>query len=195
MILDRKIEIFGRPYTYTGSLSGGIYVSGPMSGKPDLNKDEFKDVSIWLAMTYDTHVINPHTLPKNEGLTPLGSGECTPLERACFLREDFQHLSQCNNIVLLPEWESSVGASCELSAALMVGLHPFTITEDGQLTYALKGLKFNLGDWSDIFWLVFGHVWATQEHRRIIGDRQNERAKNILDTAPKQREKAPMLDI
>lgn len=87
------------------------YIAGPMSGRPDLNFPLFNRVTAsfrkigWV-------IINP--------AESFGGRRDLPMEQ--YARYDLSALLQVDAIVLLPEWETSVGACTEVAAALWLGL-------------------------------------------------------------------------
>ena len=78
-----------------------IYISGPMTGMPDLNFPAFHAAAKMLR-DLGHEVVNPaelnpdHTMPW---------GEC--------MRKDIAALVTCDTIVLLPGWQQSRGATLE----------------------------------------------------------------------------------
>lgn len=82
-----------------------IYVSGPMSGHPDLNFPAFHAAASALrAAGYD--VVNPAEF----GETPGRAWED-------YLREDIKVLMDCTAVALLPGYKQSRGAMLELHIA------------------------------------------------------------------------------
>lgn len=78
-----------------------VYISGPMTGLPNLNFDAFNAAARMLrAAGHD--VVNP---ADNGG----GGG----LSYADYLRRDIRDLLDCDALCLLPGWENSVGARVE----------------------------------------------------------------------------------
>ena len=82
-----------------------VYVSGPMTGKPELNFPAFHTASAWLRAK-GLQVVNPAELTTNPDAT---WEEC--------MRVDLQALCTCHAIALLPGWEASKGAQLELHVA------------------------------------------------------------------------------
>lgn len=87
-----------------------IYISGAMTGKPDLNFPLFNREAIRLrSMGYD--VINPAELNPD----PEASWhDC--------MKTDLKALLDCDAIALLDGWENSQGAHLELHIAHRVGI-------------------------------------------------------------------------
>lgn len=87
------------------------YLSGPMSGKPDLNYPAFRKAAKALrALGLD--VFDPSTVFK-------GSKTRT---RSEYMREDIRALLDADFIVFLPGWERSKGALVEYSIAVELKL-------------------------------------------------------------------------
>lgn len=122
-----------------------IYISGPMMGKPDLNRPAFAAAE--KRLTAQGHfVINPHRISALFGTVEelVASferyyGVCSyligiarpeenylkktaPLARAV-MDAELAAVRSCDAIYLLRGWESSRGAKKELAEALAYGLH------------------------------------------------------------------------
>lgn len=83
------------------------YIAGPMAGLPDKNYPAFQKVAQELRDQGRT-VLSPHEI---DG----GSMDTRPYE--WYLREALKLLLQCDDIVLLPDWENSRGATIEWEIA------------------------------------------------------------------------------
>lgn len=101
-----------------------LYVSGPITGYPDLNKPQFEIVTEALEAVGHT-VLNPHVV-----CTLLDDhdckGPCTPSEDllpwADYLRADLiAMLAQADGVATLPKWEHSRGANLEVHVARALG--------------------------------------------------------------------------
>ncbi|NLC23362.1 MAG: DUF4406 domain-containing protein [Oxalobacter sp.] len=87
-----------------------IYISGPMTGIPDLNFPLFNAEATRLrAMGYE--VINPAELNPDPDTT---WHEC--------MRKDLMALLNCDTLALLPGWQTSAGAHLEMHVAHRVGI-------------------------------------------------------------------------
>ena len=87
-----------------------IYISGPMTGLPDLNASAFHTAAAELrALVYD--VCNPAEVQ--------GSEDATWEE---WLKADLREMLTCDTIALLSGWQSSKGAHLELHVAHRVGM-------------------------------------------------------------------------
>lgn len=87
-----------------------IYISGPMTGHPDLNFPAFHEAAAsWRAGGHE--VVSPAELegPDDEAW-------------AYYLRRDLKVLVDCDAIVLLAGWETSKGAALELHVARALGM-------------------------------------------------------------------------
>ena len=102
----RRFTPFYQPY----GKDKRVYVSGPMTGYPDHNKDEFAAASEALrAMDYA--VCNPVE-------TSSLLGERTHEE---YLRFDFERVLEADFLVALDGWEESLGAQAEIMVAIRIG--------------------------------------------------------------------------
>lgn len=88
-----------------------VYISGPMTGRPNLNKPAFYAAANLLSES-GHHPVNPA-----EVCAQIGATEWTDCMRA-----DIKALCDCDAIALLPGWEMSQGAQLELHIAHRLGL-------------------------------------------------------------------------
>ena len=85
-----------------------VYISGPMTGYPELNFPAFHAAEDLLSPYYQ--VVNPASL----------NPDVTTSRYTC-LRVDLNALCQCDALALLPGWEHSPGARREVENALAMG--------------------------------------------------------------------------
>ncbi len=98
-----------------------IYISGPISGKPDGNRPAFAaEASRLRRLGHD--VINPHELPQPD-----------PDDWAQCMRMDIAALVTCDCIAMLPGWEHSKGASLERHIAAQLGMQ---VMDESQTEFA-----------------------------------------------------------
>lgn len=91
-----------------------VYISGPMTGMPGWNFPAFHAAeSEWLKRGWA--VRNPARNFNGETGHP----------RAIYMRLDIAALLECTAIAMLPGWESSEGARCELLVAQELDLDVF----------------------------------------------------------------------
>lgn len=117
-----------------------IYIAGPiMAPGPDGGLPTTKDVAARKLKFYEVYnvirgLVGPNTVVCN----PLDIAACRPgrtlpmcsssIEGGvdhswqCYLRYDLEKLVMCDEIVMLPGWEGSPGASVEHKVATMLGL-------------------------------------------------------------------------
>jgi hypothetical protein len=96
-----------------------IYISGPMTGYPDLNFPAFFEAEeIINGLGPDYGAVNPARL--NEDV----KGDWN----AC-LRRDIKYVCDCDGILLLDGWESSKGAQLEFHVAKALGLDVYVFTK------------------------------------------------------------------
>jgi len=87
-----------------------IYVSGPMTGMPDLNFPAFHAAAAMLrAQGHDVR-------------NPAEVGEVPGMTWEHYMRKDLRMLCDCTAIYLLPGWEKSKGAHLELHIAHRLGM-------------------------------------------------------------------------
>jgi len=88
-----------------------VYISGPISGRPNLNAPAFFAAAAALRQAGHS-AINPHDVCRSIKAT----------EWADCMRADIKALCDCDAIALLPGWELSQGAQLELHIAHRLGL-------------------------------------------------------------------------
>jgi len=94
-----------------------IYISGPISGMPDLNQPAFLVASLSL-LDRGHRALNPfqNGLP---GSSPWSD----------HMRADIRMLMDSDAVAMLPGWENSRGAKIERQLALDVGIPVKTLAE------------------------------------------------------------------
>lgn len=98
-----------------------LYLSGPMSGMPDLNFPAFHAAAADLRARGFT-VINP---------AELDAADAAPMEWEQYLRRDIRHLMDADRIAMLAGWERSRGAKLELHIATALRMPVMFLTECG----------------------------------------------------------------
>lgn len=94
-----------------------LYVAGPMSGIPEMNFPAFHAETARLrALGFE--VVNPAELCPDKSMS----------WREC-MRVDIKHLVDCDGVVLLRNWQKSVGANIERRLAIDLGLKVFNAWE------------------------------------------------------------------
>jgi hypothetical protein len=88
-----------------------IYISGPMTGRPDHNFPAFHAAATRLRQV-GWKTVNPAD----------NFGGRTDLPRGSYLRADVVLLAQCDAIAMLPGWEESRGAKLEYLLAREIGM-------------------------------------------------------------------------
>lgn len=114
-------------------LKPAIYLSGPMTGKPNYNRELFNEVAEALTEG-GWAVFNPAA---NE-LELFGSYEACDKALVedrqealrMLLRADLEYITQwAEAIAMLPGWETSLGARAEHATAVALGLQIIYFTE------------------------------------------------------------------
>lgn len=107
-----------------------VYISGPMRGMPDLNRPAFAAAEAMLT-GLGLRVINPHAV--SAALEQEHSARQLPAPTpAQYLHADLCLALHegCSAIALLPGWEASTGARCEVAVAMSLGW-VFLSVQDG----------------------------------------------------------------
>lgn len=86
-----------------------VYLSGPMTGLPELNFPAFHAAAARLRAD-GLSVVNPAEI----GAAGMTWEQC--------MRADIKALCDCDAVMLLPGWESSKGAHLELHLAHRLGM-------------------------------------------------------------------------
>jgi len=100
-----------------------IYLAGPMTSYPDLNRPAFQAAYERLRAA-GLDVCNPHGIAPHahDGDCPRSYAVTNGHGAACYLRTCLAALLTCDEIYLLPGWETSVGARLEFQVAASVGM-------------------------------------------------------------------------
>jgi hypothetical protein len=93
-----------------------VYISGPITGLPELNKPAF-DAYAHALSVQGIGYFNPHAIPP-----PTENLEEKALWQY-YMRLCVKALPDCSEIHMLNGWEASSGARWEKSIAEMLGLH------------------------------------------------------------------------
>lgn len=91
-----------------------IYISGPISGMPDLNRDAFAKAAADLRAGGHV-VVSPHEIISHERAEREG------WEWSDYMREDIKALMTCDAIYMLEGWQLSKGARVERYIAQELG--------------------------------------------------------------------------
>lgn len=98
-----------------------IYIAGPMRGYPEHNFPAFHAAAFQFRCA-GFIVENPAEI----GLANHGNDPAVPGGQ--YLRDDVRVITHCDAIALLPGWEASTGARCEVVVAITLGLQFFDAT-------------------------------------------------------------------
>ena len=99
-----------------------VYLSGPMSGLPDLNYPAFMAAAHALRQIGYT-VVNPAEFKTD------ASGMTEAQAWRAYMNMDIKALVECDGIVMLPAWTESRGATLERSIAQGLGMRVMTLTD------------------------------------------------------------------
>lgn len=111
-----------------------VYLSGKITGMPNLNKFKFEAAEKHLTQ-YGYDVINPHKLPDNHDKT-----------WESYMKECTRALTGANMVVVLDCWKKSRGAVREVMMAIFLGIPVVDIEtmRDVNIPFSLKiKLLFN----------------------------------------------------
>ena len=117
--------------------SSRLYLSGPMTGLPQQNYPAFHAAAASLRRA-GYRVVNPAELHPHSRLRRWQATMTAWLTRTPapalptwgeYMRAALVGLLRCEAIVLLPGWEHSRGARCEVSLAAELGMRRCTIAE------------------------------------------------------------------
>ncbi len=111
-----------------------IYLSGPMTGRPDYNFPLFNKIAEELRQRHH-EVLNPAEL--HPDVVP-GTWKWTE-----YLKSDIKAMMDYDTLVLLPEWDTSRGARVELNLADVLEYHVFEVDPE---TFELKPTEFGNQD-------------------------------------------------
>jgi hypothetical protein len=138
-----------------------LYISGPMTGKRDFNRQAFEDAAEDLTAR-GWGVINPHDLDHNQGVdntSPDGFGvDDDQYEQ--FMERDLAALKEVDGIVFIDGWTSSGGSGREGHRAIELGKTLYL--------YRAGHAPIRMPEWLFL-------EYATTERRRP-GDREKARA-------------------
>jgi hypothetical protein len=92
-----------------------VYICGPMRSMPQLNHPAFFEAEDTLKKR-GHNVINPARMDQELGLDPHNSQMDSKFIEDC-ARRDIDAVFECDELVLLPNWEKSKGAKAEIAVA------------------------------------------------------------------------------
>lgn len=102
-----------------------VYLAGPMTGRASFNAEGFNQARIYAAQQGLTPVSPQDTDPAHDGPCPPGEPQTTAVGShpwQCWVKAGLQVMLRCDEVLLLPGWFASRGASLEARVALDVGL-------------------------------------------------------------------------
>ena len=86
-----------------------LYVAGPVTGRPNMNRDAFEEARAALEAAGHEAVVPLDVVPADYGWRDA-------------MRECVRHLVECDGVARLPDWRSSRGARVETELALGLGM-------------------------------------------------------------------------
>lgn len=169
------------------------YIAGPMRDLPNFNFAAFDQASAaWRALAPGNEAINPadhdrEVHPGIEGWVGFAEGDLHRLPSAFCRFEamawDIGQVVQADAIVLLPNWERSIGARQELSAAEATGKCVYFFSRDGRISARRTPIIIGLSGWARSGKDTAGHALARHHglHRVAFGDKIKAIALSLLD--------------
>lgn len=96
-----------------------VYIAGPMSGYPDYNFPAFDAAEARLIeVDLFDRVINPARIDREiDGFDPTKD---VARDIEFYMRRDLPLVLDCSHVAVLPGWQGSRGARCEVAVGLMV---------------------------------------------------------------------------
>lgn len=108
-----------------------IYLSGPMSGVPELNGPAFREAARVIREAHpDWELISPFEMDTYEDVTTWTWKD--------YMRRDIEAILYADAIALLPGWMSSRGARLEHHVAREMGLDIYFMISDGDTFHLVK---------------------------------------------------------
>jgi hypothetical protein len=99
-----------------------VYISGPMKGYINLNKESFENAFQYLY-SIGYHPISPVDIGNNISFAYDNWDNMNEEEKYdAYLKEDIKYLMECKYIYMLDDWEKSKGATFEKYCADMVNI-------------------------------------------------------------------------
>lgn len=99
---------------------GRVYISGPMTGKPNFNRAAFEDArQRAVAMGYEAIVPGTDEVYSEQERHSLTA---SPENRQRWMRRDFYDVLSANEVWVLPGWKDSEGSRDEVRVAQVVGI-------------------------------------------------------------------------
>lgn len=107
-----------------GKEGGRIFVSGPITGKENLNREAFNAEEILLLEAGHTVFTPFHITPPDETTLNFWErlGSRDELEWQYFMRVCVGQIPLCDGMRMLPDWQNSKGSVWEHRIAKMLGL-------------------------------------------------------------------------
>ena len=116
-----------------------IYIAGPMTGYPKLNRDAFNDVAeafreagfhVFNPVEHDVSLYGEGWVEDHNGENDLELAEKFDFDYGATLADELHWIcTYANAIAMLPDWELSKGARAEHAAAVACGIKIFYVTD------------------------------------------------------------------
>ena len=112
-----------------------IYISGKITGVPDLNKPKFQAAEefVFRHQGFVHDIVNPHKLPDDHDKT-----------WSSYMKECIKALCTCQHVVVLDDWEGSRGAITEVLIAKILQIPVWHIETMAPLKISVRRLLCKL---------------------------------------------------
>lgn len=125
---------------FVGKLPEPIYISGPITGMPNGNKEAFFEMEEQLLAVGYTQIINPRKLDTPQEFKD-GKMEIAELWKI-MMKQSVKDMMDCNSVVFLDGWENSRGAKIEFELAKEVGMKCVEVDLGFRSYYNGKGYEY-----------------------------------------------------
>ncbi len=122
-----------------GRFKEPIYISGPITGMPDGNKDAFLAMEGTLKVLGYTEIINPRNLDTPQAFKD-GEMEVDVLW-PIMMKQSVRDMMECNTIIFLDGWEQSRGARIEYELAKEVKMKCIEVDLGYRSEYSGEGVE------------------------------------------------------
>ncbi|KKM73886.1 hypothetical protein LCGC14_1405950 [marine sediment metagenome] len=109
-----------------------IYVSGPMTGQPNFNREAFEELRQYIESEPGYTAIIPGDGEEYTVDELIDMAAATPENREQWLRKDVEDILRCDEVWVLPGWEQSRGSTFEILIALELGI-PVVTKHNGEV--------------------------------------------------------------
>lgn len=102
-----------------------VYICGPITGLPELNKPAFEHAQTQL-LRMGHHPLNPHNICHD--IVRMHKGTDEELWQKC-MKRDITEMLKADAVVALDNWEQSKGAELEVQISNNLGIPVYTLDQ------------------------------------------------------------------